>query len=155
MSADPLNQPVPRTDHDLLGRLAAVDHRLHQISTQLTTLGTVLRQLDKICANVDTLIGRVGEHPPVGRPPVSCPVPPGEHGRTGAGPLSGVCVVSVDALGNAIHLLSTAEVFEGGFPTTMVAVCGEPVTDGPSVDDDNPRYCRKCVREALRWFAPL
>lgn len=63
MSADPIGDPVRRsTDDDVRERLAAIDHRLHQISTQLTTMGKSLSQLDKICANHETLLGvaRVG-----------------------------------------------------------------------------------------------
>jgi flagellin-like hook-associated protein FlgL len=60
MSADPVGEPVHRTDHDVLARLAAIDHRLHQISTQLTTMGKLLSQLDKTCANLETLIESLG-----------------------------------------------------------------------------------------------
>jgi hypothetical protein len=60
MSVDPLSEPVCHTDDDVLGRLAAIDQRLHQISTHLATLGTLLCQLDEIRANLDTLIGSLG-----------------------------------------------------------------------------------------------
>ena len=56
MSADPVGEPVRRADDDVLGRLAAIDHGLHQISTQLTTLGTLLSRLDEIGTNLETLI---------------------------------------------------------------------------------------------------
>lgn len=56
MSADPIGEPGHRTDHDVLARLTAIDHRLHQISTQLTTMGKMLSQIDKICTNLETLI---------------------------------------------------------------------------------------------------
>jgi flagellin-like hook-associated protein FlgL len=56
MSADPVGEPVRRADDDVLGRLAAIDHRLHQISTQLTPMGALFSRLDEICANLATLI---------------------------------------------------------------------------------------------------
>lgn len=56
MSADPLGEPVRGTDDDVLGRLAAIDHRLHQISTQLTILGTLFSQLEEIRTHLQTLI---------------------------------------------------------------------------------------------------
>ncbi|MGQ0716903.1 MAG: hypothetical protein ACT4NP_06215 [Pseudonocardiales bacterium] len=56
MSADSAGEPVRRSDDDLLEILAAIDHRLHQISTQLTTIGTLRNQLDEICANLKTLV---------------------------------------------------------------------------------------------------
>ncbi len=49
MSADPIGESMRRTDDDVLGRLAAIDHRLHQISTQLATMGKLLSRLDEIC----------------------------------------------------------------------------------------------------------
>lgn len=57
MSADSVGEPVRHTDDDVLGRLAAIDHRLHQISTQLATLGPLLSQLEQISTNLETLIG--------------------------------------------------------------------------------------------------
>jgi hypothetical protein len=54
MSADPVGEPVRRTDDDVLGRLAAIDHRLHQISNQLATMSKSLSQLDEICAHLCT-----------------------------------------------------------------------------------------------------
>ena len=56
MSADASGEPVRRVD-DVLGRLAAIDHRLHHISTQLTTIGKSLSRLDEIDAALETLIG--------------------------------------------------------------------------------------------------
>ena len=56
MSVDSVGEPVRRTDNDVLGRLAAIDHRLHQISTQLATMGKLLSQLDEIGANLERLI---------------------------------------------------------------------------------------------------
>jgi hypothetical protein len=38
MSAEPVNEPTRRTDGDVLARLNAIDHRLHQISTQLAAV---------------------------------------------------------------------------------------------------------------------
>jgi flagellin-like hook-associated protein FlgL len=57
MNADPVSEPALCTDEDVLGRLAAIDHRLHHISTQLTTMGTLPNQLEEISANLETLIG--------------------------------------------------------------------------------------------------
>jgi hypothetical protein len=67
MSADPIGEPMRRTDDDVLARLAAIDHRLHQISTQLTTMGDLHGQLNEICANLDKLISdrRVDHEPRV------------------------------------------------------------------------------------------
>lgn len=56
MSADSVGEPVRRTADDVLGRLAAIEHRLHQISTQLATMDKLLSQLDEIGANLETLI---------------------------------------------------------------------------------------------------
>jgi hypothetical protein len=56
MSVDSVGEPVRRTDNDVLGRLAAIDHRLHQISTQLVTMDKLLSQLDELGANLETLI---------------------------------------------------------------------------------------------------
>jgi hypothetical protein len=60
MSEDPLSEPLCHADDDVLGRLAAIDQRLHQISTHLIAIGTLLCQLDEIRANLDTLIGSLG-----------------------------------------------------------------------------------------------
>jgi len=38
MSAEHVNEPTRHMDDDVLARLAAIDHRLHQISTQLVTV---------------------------------------------------------------------------------------------------------------------
>ncbi len=63
MSGDPVGGSVHRTDHDVLGRLAAIDHRLHQIQTQLTTMSKLPSQLDEINANLNTLIESFGSAP--------------------------------------------------------------------------------------------
>ncbi len=60
MSADPVGEPVRGTHDDVLGRLAAIDHRLHQMSTQLTTMGKPSSQLGRISADLETLIGSLG-----------------------------------------------------------------------------------------------
>lgn len=60
MSTDPLGGPVRGTDDDVLGRLAAIESRLHQISTQLTTMGTLFSQLEGIHAHLQTLIRSLG-----------------------------------------------------------------------------------------------
>ncbi|MGH3901314.1 MAG: hypothetical protein ACRDTA_24300, partial [Pseudonocardiaceae bacterium] len=44
--------PVADDQSDVLNRLTAIDHRIHQVSTQLSTL---LSQLDKTCATLETL----------------------------------------------------------------------------------------------------
>jgi hypothetical protein len=61
--------------------------------------------------------------------------------------------MSADALARAVHLLSAEELFQQGYGSTPVAVCGEPVTSAPDSEDD-PRYCPDCVRAAIRWSAP-
>ncbi len=58
----------------------------------------------------------------------------------------------MSALGRAVHLLPAGELFRQGYPSTSVAVCGELVTNGPDGDED-PHYCPRCVRAALRWCA--
>jgi hypothetical protein len=55
MSADPLSQPIRNADDDVLARLAAIDHRLHQISTHLASIGQLLSQLDEIRTNLESL----------------------------------------------------------------------------------------------------
>ena len=57
MSADPVSEPVRRADDDVLGRLVAIDQRLHQISTHLATIDELLCQLDEARANLETLLG--------------------------------------------------------------------------------------------------
>jgi hypothetical protein len=57
MSADSVGEPVGRTDDDVLGRLAAIEHRLQRISIQLATMGQLLSQLEQIGTNLETLIG--------------------------------------------------------------------------------------------------
>ncbi len=56
MSVDPVGELVHRSDHDVLGKLAAIDQRLHQIQIQLNTMSKLPRQLDEISANLETLI---------------------------------------------------------------------------------------------------
>jgi len=60
MSADPVSEPVRGADDEVLARLAAIDRRLHQISTHLATIGQLLSQLDEIRTNLETLIGSLG-----------------------------------------------------------------------------------------------
>lgn len=55
-------------------------------------------------------------------------------------------------LGRAVHLLPAGELFSQGYPSTSVAVCGEPVTSEPDGEDD-PLSCPECVRTAIRWCA--
>jgi hypothetical protein len=56
--------------------------------------------------------------------------------------------VSTDA--RAAHLFPAEEVFRHGYPSTLLAVCGELADSGTDIEDD-PRYCHECVRAALRW----
>ncbi|MBV9162363.1 MAG: hypothetical protein JO281_12600 [Pseudonocardiales bacterium] len=65
MSADPVSEPVRGADDDVLIRLAAIDQRLHQISTHLATIGQLLSQLDEIRTNLETLIGSLGSAEPI------------------------------------------------------------------------------------------
>jgi hypothetical protein len=52
-----------------------------------------------------------------------------------------------------VHLLAVGELFRQGYGgSTPVAVCGELVTSGTG-EEDEPRYCPDCVREAIRWCA--
>ena len=52
----------------------------------------------------------------------------------------------------AVHLLPAGEAFRQGYPSTSVAVCGEPVTSAPESEMDPP-YCLAYVRAAIRWCA--
>jgi hypothetical protein len=54
MSANPVSEPMRRTDDNVLGRLAAIDHRPNQTSTQPPTMDKSLNQSDKTCANLST-----------------------------------------------------------------------------------------------------
>lgn len=54
-------------------------------------------------------------------------------------------------LAPVVHLLAAGELFRHGYPSIGVAVCGEPVTSGPDIED--PRYCADCVQEAIHWSA--
>jgi hypothetical protein len=65
MSVDPVSEPVRGADDDVLARLAAIDQRLHQISTHLAAIGQVLSQLDEIRTNLETLIGSLGSVEPI------------------------------------------------------------------------------------------
>lgn len=65
MSTDPVSEPVRQADDDVLRRLAAIDHRLHQISTHLDTIGKLVSQLDEVRANLDTLIGSLSSAQPI------------------------------------------------------------------------------------------
>ena len=65
MSAEPRSEPTRRTDDDVLARLVAIDHRLHQISTRLAVVGHLLSQLDEVRANLETLIRSLGSAEPV------------------------------------------------------------------------------------------
>jgi hypothetical protein len=63
MRAEAASKLACRTDGDVLERLAAIDHRLNQISTHLTAIGPLYGQLDEIRANLQTLVGSFGSGP--------------------------------------------------------------------------------------------
>ena len=71
MSAEAASEPGCHTDGDVLARLAAIDHLLKEISTHLAAIGPLFGQLDKIRANLQTLVGSFGSddavHPTAGR----------------------------------------------------------------------------------------
>jgi len=79
MSAEPVSEPARRTDGDALARLTAIDHRLHQISTQLAAVGELLSQLDEIRANLETLTESLQSAETITTPPAS-PLSDGEDG---------------------------------------------------------------------------
>jgi hypothetical protein len=79
MSAQPVSEPTPRTDGDVLARLNAIDQRLHQISTQLTAVGELLSQLDEIRANLKTLTESLQSAMTITTSP-ACPLSDGEDG---------------------------------------------------------------------------
>ncbi|HYZ37266.1 MAG TPA: hypothetical protein VE673_11185 [Pseudonocardiaceae bacterium] len=81
MSAQPVREPTRRTDGDVLARLTAIEHRLHQISTQLTALGELLTQLDEIHANLTTLIESLQSARTITTPPAG-PSSDGKNGNT-------------------------------------------------------------------------
>jgi hypothetical protein len=56
MIAEPGVEPTRHTNDDVLARLAAIDHRLRQITTHLAAVDQLLSQLDDIRANLETLI---------------------------------------------------------------------------------------------------
>lgn len=56
-------------------------------------------------------------------------------------------------LGRAVHLLPAGEAFLQGYPSTSVAVCGEPVTGGPDGDEVDLRYCADCSRAVMQRTA--
>lgn len=72
--------------------------------------------------------------------------------RTEVAQRSGKDPTMVSALGGAVHLLPAGEVFWQGYPSTPVAVCGEPVTGEPDGEEDH-HYCPECVRVAIWWCA--
>ena len=51
-----LGEPVSRSDDDIPGRLAAIEYRLAQIETQLGAIDELSDRLEKINANVETMI---------------------------------------------------------------------------------------------------
>ena len=65
MRAERVSEPGHHTDDDVLARLAAIDHRLHQILTHLAAVDRVLGQLDEVRVNIATLIRSLGSAEPV------------------------------------------------------------------------------------------
>jgi flagellin-like hook-associated protein FlgL len=74
MRADPISEPVGHADDDVHARLAAIDHRLNQISTHLATIGPLLCQLEEIRTNLETLIESLTSPEPIAARPV-CELP--------------------------------------------------------------------------------
>jgi hypothetical protein len=78
MSPRAVSEPACRTDGDAPARLAAIDHRLNQISTRLAaTIGQLRSQLAEIHANLETLIGSLGSAAPIKAGP-ECGLPHSE-----------------------------------------------------------------------------
>ncbi|MGH4008443.1 MAG: hypothetical protein ACRDTH_09880 [Pseudonocardiaceae bacterium] len=61
----------------MLARLNAIDHRLHQISTQLAAVGELLSPLHEIRANLTTLTESLQPAATIPTPP-ACPLSDGE-----------------------------------------------------------------------------
>jgi len=51
-----IGEPVSRSDHDVPGRLAAIEYRLTQIETRLDAIDQVSDRLDEINANAEAMI---------------------------------------------------------------------------------------------------
>ena len=130
MSTDPVSEPLRRTDDDVLARLAAIEHRLHQIST---TIGRLLGQLDEIHANLETLSAFPGSGQPI------------LAGAAGELPSCGERVV------NPGRRLSLPRAPVEHHPS-LALPAEDLVTSGP-VSEEDPRYCPEGVRAALRWCA--
>ena len=79
MSAEPASEPTRRTDGDVLARLNAIDHRLHQISTHLAAVGELLSRLDELRANLKALTESLQSAGTITTPP-ACPLSGGEDG---------------------------------------------------------------------------
>ena len=62
-----LGEPVSRSDDDIPGRLAAIEYRLAQIETQLGAIDELSDRLEKINANVETMIRFVDSNRKRGR----------------------------------------------------------------------------------------
>jgi hypothetical protein len=62
--------------------------------------------------------------------------------------------MSADALGRAVHLLPSSELFGKGFrANTFVALCGLVINGPNGADVDHPGFCLKCVNAAVRSYA--
>ena len=79
MSAEPVSEPMRHTDSNVPARLNAIDHRLHQISTQLAAVGELPSQLDEIRANLTTLTESLQSAGTI-TTPSACPLSDGEDG---------------------------------------------------------------------------
>jgi hypothetical protein len=79
MSAEAVSEPTRRTDGDVLARLNTIDHRLHQISTQLAAVSGLLSQLDELHANLEALTESHQSTGTITTPP-ACPLSDGEDG---------------------------------------------------------------------------
>ncbi|MGH3907689.1 MAG: helix-turn-helix domain-containing protein [Pseudonocardiaceae bacterium] len=51
-----VGEPVSRSDDDIQGRLAVIEHRLDQIAVQLAAIGELSGRLEKISKNVEEVM---------------------------------------------------------------------------------------------------
>lgn len=54
-----VGEPVPRSDEDLPGRLAVIEHQLHEISEKLAEMAAINERLDAINASVSKVLEHV------------------------------------------------------------------------------------------------
>lgn len=120
MSAQPDGEPTRHTD-DVLARLAAIDHRLHQITTRLAAVDQLISQLDDIRANLETLIKSLGPAMPIVAGAACGPSdlqPPPSTATAGARPdalgyLAGEVHALADLLAQVVELAASRAVFPG------------------------------------------